>query len=383
MSFIDMASGVAQVPGASRTEFESQLRAQNANNGEEPGFSGDAGIGFFEAVNDTFRIQAATNTLNQGLLQSEYDFNYRTFPSNLGADYQGHYMVININVPVRVSGDFTGLTPNSAFANQFDVLQQSSKVDALRFGNVSGQGQGQNNSLLNRIPRFTKRIKQSIALFMPTPMVYNSQNVYEDVSLSALAGNLGVWAARRGNAFAAGLRGQANALTQGANQRGIYGGNGSPIGTITSLVKTPINPSVEVLFANVLQRSFIFEFLMTPSSYEESLTLKEIIQTLRFHGAPEIGGNYTGGSIGAIVGNAAAAATWIPPAEFDLTFFFNGVENTNIPKINTCVLERIEVDYSPTGIYSTFSNGHPVAARLSLGFREVEPLHKQRILQGF
>jgi hypothetical protein len=47
------------------------------------------------------------------------------------------------------------------------------------------------------------------------------------------------------------------------------------------------------------------------------------------------------------------------------------------------VLERVEVDYAPTGTYATFRNGHPVAVRLSLGFRELEPVHKQRVLQGF
>ena len=36
------------------------------------------------------------NTLGQ----SEYDFRYRVFPSDLANDYVGHYMVININVPV-------------------------------------------------------------------------------------------------------------------------------------------------------------------------------------------------------------------------------------------------------------------------------------------
>ena len=55
----------------------------------------------------------------------------------------------------------------------------------------------------------------------------------------------------------------------------------------------------------------------------------------------------------------------------------------NIIRINTCVLERCEVDYAPSGVYSTFTNGHPVAVRLSLGFREIEPVHKKRILQGF
>jgi hypothetical protein len=110
---------------------------------------------------------------------------------------------------------------------------------------------------------------------------------------------------------------------------------------------------------------------MAPRNLKESESIKKIIETLRFHSAAELDKNTLG-------------FTFIPPAEFDITFYNKGVENTNIPRINTCVLNVIEVDYSPaSGVYSTFSNGHPVAVRLSLGFTEVEPLHKTRIMQGF
>jgi hypothetical protein len=98
--------------------------------------------------------------------------------------------------------------------------------------------------------------------------------------------------------------------------------------------------------------------------------MKKIIDTLRYHSVPELDEN-TGGF------------TYVPPAEFDFTFYNKGTENRLIPRINTCVVDRIEVDYAPSGVYSTFSNGHPVLARLSLGVREVEPLHKRRVLQGF
>jgi hypothetical protein len=111
---------------------------------------------------------------------------------------------------------------------------------------------------------------------------------------------------------------------------------------------------------------------MAPKNAEESLAVKNIVRALRFYSAPELSSDPSGN-----------IPLYIPPAEFDITFFTRGEENTNIPRINTCVLERVEVDYAPTGVYSSFRNGHPVAVRLSMGFREIEPLHKLRILQGF
>jgi hypothetical protein len=94
-----------------------------------------------------------------------------------------------------------------------------------------------------------------------------------------------------------------------------------------------------------------------------------LFRSLRYHAAPELG---------------PGGFWFVPPAEFDITFFRQGVENRNLPRINTCVLERIDIDYAPqSGIYSTFKDGQPLAVRLSLGFREIEILHKRRVLQGF
>jgi hypothetical protein len=299
------------------------------------------------------------------LTQSQYDFRYRTFPEDLSNDYVGHYMVININVPVFAAG---GAARTSYRAGQ-TILDEYSKVDALRFGGA--ESIPGSNILFSppaerepfSIPRFTRRIAESIALFMPTPVVFNSQNEYQEISLTALGGGLATSAAAvLGGAF----YGERGAEVAG----GITDAVGNVIGQTSRLAGFPINPRVEVMFSRTHLRQFVFEFLMAPRNEKESETMKAIIQTLRYHGAPEIDPITQG-------------FTFIPPAEFDVTFYNKGIENTNIPRINTCVLDRIEVDYSPTGTYSTFTNGHPVTARLSLGMREIEVVHKRRVLQGF
>lgn len=314
--------------------------------------------------------------------QSAYDFTYRAFPSDLGQNYQGHYMVININVPVRAfSGQQSSLLGNISLLGDSDL----SRVDRLR--RLDGAGSGQSAGLSSILPRYTKRIKESVALYMPNTLNYTTQNIYEDISLTALAGNLGVWALARGASNRARQAGSVRRAREVAtNILSAAGSASTVVGKVTSLLQSPINPAIEVLFSNTLQRQFVFEILLAPRNEKESETIKEIIKTLRFHSAPEVGNAETLAVIGpvtGVAGNLAASFFWIPPAEFDITFFKDGVENTNIPRINTCVLERIEADYTPTGIYSTFGNGHPVAVRLSLGFRELEPIHKARVLQGF
>lgn len=308
-----------------------------------------------------FGIDVADPT---GLEQSTYDFTYRVFPEDLTMQDSSHYMVININVPVYRNGNNrSAYRPGNILNNEF------SKVDNLRFGNIGGINDNPNfvgpppplpdatNSEFLSIPRNTRRIAESIALHMPNGgLVYTEDNKYEEVSMTAMAGSLVSSAGKLGGDLA-------------GKAADIITSIGQVVKNTGKLAGYPINPRVEVLFATRPQRQWMFEVFLAPRSVSESITARKIINTLRYHAAPELGG---------------AGFYFIPPAEFDITFFRQGVENLNLPRINTCVLERIDIDYAPqSGVYSTFRDGSPVAIRLSLGFREIEIVHKRRVLQGF
>jgi hypothetical protein len=326
-------------------------------------------------------INPYANTVSDSTLsQSEYNFNSLVFPSDLGNEDVGHYMVININVPVKISGERRGVVGGG----QLDKLLPGdySKVDVLRFGQGAQAGGAMNTPALS-IPRFTRRIAQSIGLFMPNGLVYDSENGYEEVSLTALAGGIGAGTASAIAMFAGGLAGSlaggpvagvatAGAVSIGAGAiAGAISRFGGVIGTVAQVAGYPINPRTEVLFSHTKMRRFSFQMLFAPSNEQESYTLNNIIRTLRFYSAPEIDPTTRG-------------FTFIPPAEFDITFYNKGTENTTIPRINTSVLTQCTVDYAPASdTFSTFRNGHPVAVSLTLTFMEVELIHKLRVLQGF
>tara|TARA_R110000772_G_scaffold99174_1_gene198789 strand:- start:68961 stop:70121 length:1161 start_codon:yes stop_codon:yes gene_type:complete len=321
--------------------------------------------------------------------QSEYDFRQLVFPSDLADSgtgtsvknsYQGHYMVINISVSDK--SNYENVQGPGLFGNQFNKLPgEVSKTDALRF-RIDNQykdiyGQQLGRTFLDR-PRFTTRIKESIALVMPNAQLdFSDVHDYQSVSLLEL-----------GQSFASGVTGFVTGTIGAFGGRSVrraiggfgFGGAASSAGqairTGAVIAGIPINPKTEVLFTNTAQREFSFEFLLSPTNAVESLIIKKIIRTLRFHAAPELQG-----------GNDITAAPksffFVPPSEFDITFYHRGEENTNINRINTCVLERMDVSYAPIGIYSTFSNGYPVSVRMMLHFREVEITHRLRVMQGF
>lgn len=292
-----------------------------------------------------------------GLGQGTYDFKSRIFPEDLGQEDSSHYMIININVPTtRTGGSKSNLPTGDIMTNEF------SKVDNLRFSNHTNLPAAATQGDQVSPYRNTRRIKESIALHMPNGgLVFTEDNKYEEVGLTAIAGGL----------LSSGFDALAKKFLPKAGAEaaiGLKNAVGQNIQTGSQLAGYPINPRVEVLFATRPQRQWMFEVFMLPRSETEAETVRQIIQTLRYYSAPEL-----------IMGGFF----FVPPAEFDITFYRAGKENLNLPRINTCVLERVDIDYAPENTYSTFSNGYPVAVRMSLGFREIEILHKARVYQGF
>jgi hypothetical protein len=330
-------------------------------------------------VNEQFNPLTFPN--DNTLTQNKYDFTRRVFPSDLeNADsYNGHYMVININA--QNNSDLSSVTTGGTAVPLFNTLDQElSKTDALRF-NIDNNFKNDDGVTLGQTwtsrPRFTRRIVESIALYMPNgELTYSDRHQFDDISMSKIAGNIvGKFAGAALGGIVGGITSVVGGPLAGAAAGAVAGSVvdsvGKNLGNISQVVGVPINPKVEVLFTNTAQREFSFEFLMAPANEKESIAVEQIIRTIRFHAAPEL-------KPGAI-----SSFFYVPPSEFDITFFYRGKENTNIPRINTAVLTGIDVSYSPIGVYSTFHNGHPVAVRMMLHFRETEITHKLRVAQGF
>jgi hypothetical protein len=316
-------------------------------------------------------VSAAGEVVTPGLFlpddptvqQSKYNFNSRVFPSDLGTGYQGHFMVMNINVQTGTVMNKLNREPNLSFEVLKDDL---STTDALRYSidntwtNEAGQTLGLDPTGLGTRARFTRRIAESIALYMPnSELTFSDSHDFENISLTKFAGNIA------SGKFLG---------TFGAIVGGIIDSAGRTIGNIAQVAGSPINPKVEVLFANTFQREFAFDFLFSPSNPKEARDIENIIQTIRFHAAPEYKPNLN-------------QFFWLPPSEFDISFYFiddgDIVENRKIPRINTCVLKQVDVSYAPSGAYSTFHDGNPVQIRMMLRFIETEVNSKLRIAQGF
>ena len=140
-----------------------------------------------------------------------------------------------------------------------------------------------------------------------------------------------------------------------------------------------INPQIEVLYQSPSLRNFQFTFEMYPRSAKEAYEIQKIIAALMFHQAPEI--------VGANAGGGEGGFFMTPPSEFDISFYYNGQENKNIPQMTTSVLTGINVDYAPDGHWHAYElendlspliggSGMPVGIRMTLSFMETEMMTK-------
>lgn len=131
------------------------------------------------------------------------------------------------------------------------------------------------------------------------------------------------------------------------------------------------NPWQEQLFERVNFRQFSFNFALRPVNEKEAMTIRNIVQTFKYHMHPE-------------VATGLANRYWIYPSEFTIEFWAHGRYNDMLHRPGACVLTNMSVNYADGGTYSAHRHGPngspPTALGLSLDFTEVELVTKNSIV---
>ena len=234
------------------------------------------------------------------------------------------------------------------------------------------------------LSRKTRRAAATICLYMPDTVVQTMVNDYDQVSLTQALGTAGL-VAQAGGAITEGV---IDRITEGSGGFGQSAGSaglaelGGVIGEQTGAFGSGItdvllfsagyaqNPQIELLFKSIQNREYLFDFKFTPRNKAEADAIVEIIKAFKFYSAPEIPQNANG-------------RYFIPPSEFDIEFMIGSYRNAKLPRITTCVLQGIDVNYGSAGQWTAFQDGMPVEIAMQLRFKEVEVMHKKLIAEGF
>ena len=341
---------------------------------------------------------------------NSYSVDNKRYPIDLGATDKGHYMMFFIKVQKRTQFQANydtsnaGLTVqknnnNSVFGALYNNVSALKKVVSSTIGNVINNSNNEvarnvsNNlgkvtdaalSSLNNgsLFRTTVRTKDTIALYMPDTLNFNYAQHYSDPSLADAFGAAGTII----QGAAVGL----DAIKEYDTTGKINIQNLSPFGiaALTSKIGGSTlftaltgatggvlaqNPQLELIYSKPQFRNFRFSFMFYPRSEREAREVIDIIEMFKYHQAPEL----LDGTYGKFL---------VPPSEFDIQFMYNGEENENIPRISTCVLTGVDINYAPNGFaaYETADSssptkggtGMPVGIGLDLSFMETEIITK-------
>lgn len=334
-------------------------------------------------------LNTTTNYQATGPLASLETTNFNVkllqYPDNLNSDTgtntrRPHVVKFFINVPTNSS--YLSVNGGSLFS---DVTP----------GAGDPQLDAQKKILGLNITNAQYRIDNVISLYMPDNLNFDLQSHYEDVDLSssslAFFGQMGE--AVYDKAKKAFVEGGARNLLSGQTENilailqrtglGVFGKLGAAIGDNRELTSTllqaqgvAVNPQVQLLFTSIALRTYQFDFMFSPKTQQESQMVNKIIQTFRFHAAPEVGG------VAGTSNGPTSGLFFVVPSTFNIQFLFEGRENPYVNRVGESVLESVSVDYAPNG-WSTFYDGSPTQIRMSLQFKETSILDKSRILQGY
>ena len=149
-------------------------------------------------------------------------------------------------------------------------------------------------------------------------------------------------------------------------------GNGNINQTISRATGAIFNPNIELLFTSVnLRGPFTFSFDMIPRFQKESDEVKNIIRLFKAAMSPrrEVGSNVSGVFIKS-------------PNVFRIRYMNGGRIHPYLNRFKICALNGMNVDYTGSGTYATYSDSTPVHMRMNLVFQELTPIFHEDYYEG-
>jgi len=334
----------------------------------------------------------------------KYDIGNYTYPEDLYSnrgDYGGNYAIFYINVSTESKllkqegvqtvddytpndrGDLVGmgltaaqLTTANAAAGAIDGAIAGGLLTGDKAGAVKGAATGAvvgaaTGAIVgSQGSRSQKRLKTAIALHIPNNLSTNYSVSWseEDTGMLAMAGA----AVQQGWEVAKALGGKGNntdvsgtgaailtniALSKGPNQAGNSVASG-----------LAANPKKEQVFKGVNFRTFSFDYKFFPRNSGEAANVLDIIKQFKYHMHPEFKDNNN--------------FVYIYPSEFDIFYYSNGEENLSLHRHTSCVLTDMSINYTPNGMFNTFADGMPTQIDITLSFRELALLTKDKVKDG-
>lgn len=278
-----------------------------------------------------------------------------SYPRDLGSATRGHYIKFNIlevkpaeyKELKQTASDYwekTKQATSEALKNPSDFINNT--TEGIK--NFLEDPQSITKALeLNEI-RTTP--KGSISLYIPDTMNFTYNAQYENTSLATAAQQTPL------------VRGVLKPIISQLRQN-------DALKLILKSQGYAFNPNLQLLFDGINFREYQMAFYFTPYSKQEADTVAKIVETFKKHSAPRLA-------------PGSAGMFFIPPSIFQPVFYFNGRENKKVNRVAKSVITNIDVNYAPNG-FSTYGDGSPVQTQLTINFKEIELITRDKIENGY
>ena len=332
---------------------------------------------------------------------NKYNISQHSYPSDLMGpvgEYGGNYVIFYINVAVdskllkdpstqtvedntpRDNGDLTALSNKygtgalgavaaPAAVGIGGALLGGDRKAALQAAGIASIGALGLETVASTFSGAKKRLATAIALHTPNNMstTYSVNYDEEDndvyaMGLAGAGGSAALAEAIKQNGLSDTAASSGNAITAAALSQGLKLPGTGGISKITGLAP---NPRKEQIFKHVNFRNFTFDYQFYPRDAKEAENVLNIIYEFKYHMHPEF--------------KDANNFLYIYPSEFDIFYYNNGQENLNVNRHTSCVLTDMVVNYSPNGQFAAFENGMPTQINVTLTFKELATLTKEKI----
>ena len=305
-------------------------------------------------------------------------YNVPSFVRQYSAQSQGYQKQ-------RSNGVSKNINLDAGTAGPLDVRREGNINQLTEFNTqqnlLKGQAAGGSTVRVQRAP--TKRLATSIAMYMPQSVQVTYGAQYQDTQIGAVTES----ALNTFNEFVAGrLGGGLEELkkvgTDVADQLqlfllgavGVIPGLGGLREVSEMKSGNVIADRLELAFKGINKRNFQYTFKMTPKDRREVEMIRKIIFAFKSNMMPEFQGGNRGGR------------RLLVPNTFDIAYMYTGNQNLHLHNISTCVLENMNVTYGGDR-YRTFEadaeGAQPVETTMTLNFKEMELITRERIFEGY
>ena len=148
-----------------------------------------------------------------------------------------------------------------------------------------------------------------------------------------------------------------------------FGANVTPNTVMARSNGQILNSNKELLFNGTKLREFAFQFTFTPRDAGESEQARKIIRKMKQAMSPGMGKAYSESKKQALFLNS--------PKLFLLRYLKGGEDHPFLNSFKPCALTEFAVDYTGTGAYATYGDGTPVHMKVSMKFKETNPVYAE------